>query len=210
MSFDLDTSEKIVSIIAGFIAIIAYLSVKKKAKGDAPDVETKKIVGDLTSTASANGNKVTINVNPQTKLPAFNGKPVSDVSDVPSLKRSIRVLFIDDDKDFKIVKVLKRMGWEYVKIVTDITSLENPSLVEANVVFVDIQGVGKSMQCSDEGLGLTLAIRRRYPEKKIIIYSAEEEGPRFHDGFHAANYSLQKFVDPIRFEDAIVKVFMNE
>jgi len=210
MSFDLDTSEKIVSIVAGIAAIIALFFVRKKTKQVATDEEAQNRLGNFANNVGANGNQVTVNVNSEPESPASKVKQAFDVSDVASLKRSVRVLFIDDDKDFKIVKVLKKMGWDYVKIVTDISSLENASLMEAHVVFVDIQGVGKAMQCSDEGLGLTLAIRRRHPDKKLIIYSAEEEGPRFHDAFQAANYSLKKFVDPIRFEDAIVKVLTDE
>lgn len=101
------------------------------------------------------------------------------------------------------------MGWECTDIVTDIESLEQRSLLDANIVFVDIQGVGRSMQYIDEGLGLALAIKRRYPEKKVIIYSAQGEGERFHEALQEADYNLPKTAEPIRFEDTIFRVLKN-
>jgi uncharacterized iron-regulated protein len=62
------------------------------------------------------------------------------------------------------------------------------------------------MQYSDEGLGLALAIKRRYPTKRVVIYSAEENGARFHEALQEADYSLPKTAEPIRFEDTIVRV----
>jgi DNA-binding NtrC family response regulator len=91
-------------------------------------------------------------------------------SEVGELKRSTHVLFIDDDRGFKIVGILKKMGWENTKLVADISSLEQAQLLSADVVFVDIQGVGRAMQYGDEGLGLALAIKRRHPKKKVVIY----------------------------------------
>lgn len=115
-------------------------------------------------------------------------------------------MFIDDDRGFKIVSVLKKMGWEHTKLVTDVNSLEQQALLDAHVVFVDIQGVGKVMQYADEGLGLAQAIKRRHPTKRVVIYSAEEQGARFHEALREADYSLPKTAEPIRFEDTIVKV----
>lgn len=127
-------------------------------------------------------------------------------ADVADLKRRAQILFVDDDRGFKIVGVLKKMGWEHTKLITDVSSLEQQQLLSADVVFVDIQGVGKLMQYSDEGLGLALAIKRRYPQKKVIIYSAEEKGARFHEALQEADYSLPKTAEPIRFEDTIFRV----
>ena len=62
------------------------------------------------------------------------------------------------------------------------------------------------MQLRDEGLGLALAIKRRYPSKKIIIYSAQEEGKRFDEALQEADYNLPKNAEPIRFEETIIRV----
>jgi hypothetical protein len=135
-----------------------------------------------------------------------HGQPPQPPSPIEDLKKSTRILFIDDDRTFKIVEILKKMGWANTKIVKDINSLSDPNVVAADVLFIDIQGVGKLLQQKDEGLGLALAVKRRYPEKRIVIYSAQEEGERFHMALSEADYSLPKTAEPIRFEETIIKV----
>lgn len=200
--FTLDTTEKIISAIAGLIAIGSALLwlVRKKRSENAQ-------VGNPSTASNTANQSVTVNV-ANSVTPKIT-QPVSQSlvsNDVIELKRTSQILFIDDDRGFKIVGILKKMGWENTKLITDISSLEQYQLLSADVVFVDIQGVGRAMQYSDEGLGLALAIKRRYPEKKVIIYSAEEKGARFHEALQEADYSLSKTAEPIRFEDTIVRV----
>ena len=63
-------------------------------------------------------------------------------------------------------------------------SISQTELLDAHVVLVDIQGVGKKLGFKDGGLGIIQAIHREYPEKKIIMYSAESQGQI--DAFHSA------------------------
>ena len=125
---------------------------------------------------------------------------------IEELKKSTTILFIDDDRTFKIVDILKKMGWLNTKLIKDINSLSDHNVVAADVLFIDIQGVGKLLQEKDEGLGLALAIKRRYPTKKIVIYSAQGDGARFHEALSEADYSLPKTAEPVRFEETILKV----
>jgi hypothetical protein len=199
-SFDLDTAEKIVSVITGLICIAGLIFYRSR-KSNAEQAN-----GNQTLPPSASSAPVNVNIigpmppsGPNSIMPQL---PLN----VSDLKKKTKILFVDDDRGFKIVGVLKKMGWEYTKLVTDISSLEQSALTEANVVFVDIQGVGRTMQYTDEGLGLALAIKRRYPSKKVVIYSAEEAGARFHEALQEADYSLPKTAEPIRFEDTIVRV----
>jgi hypothetical protein len=197
--FDLDTSEKAVSLVAGLIAIAGVRAWNKRSQNESSATNPNSFSNNTV------GNQiVTLNVEPAS--PASRAKSPEEKQNVVDLKRTTNILFIDDDRGFKIVGVLKKMGWEHTKLVTDITSLEQPNLLESHVVFVDIQGVGRAMQYSDEGLGLALAIKRRYPTKRVVIYSAEENGARFHEALQEADYSLPKTAEPIRFEDTIVRV----
>lgn len=125
---------------------------------------------------------------------------------IEDLKKSTTILFIDDDRNFKIVGILKKMGWLNTKLIKDINSLSDHNVVAADILFVDIQGVGKLLQVKDEGLGLALDIKRRYPLKKVVIYSAQEDGARFHEALSEADYSLPKTAEPVRFEETILKV----
>ena len=202
LELNLDTTEKIVSVIAGAFAITGGLAVwwrRRSKEGQQPPVTQQSI--------STGGNNQTVNVSVGASITApIPPATMSNSLSIPDLKRTTNILFVDDDRGFKIVSVLKKMGWDHTKLVSDITFLEQPALLDAQVVFVDIQGVGKAMQYADEGLGLALAIKRRHPKKKVVIYSAEETGARFHEALQEADYSLPKTAEPIRFEDTIVRV----
>ena len=197
---NLDTTEKIVSVIAGLVAVggaVLWLF----RRGGADEVQTRAQPTQIST--------VTQNVNvavPGAAVPRAQPMHQPATVEIAELKRTSQILFVDDDRGFKIVGVLKKMGWENTKLLSDISSLEQTQLLSANVVFVDIQGVGRAMHYSDEGLGLALAIKRRYPQKKVVIYSAEEKGARFHEALQEADYSLPKTAEPIRFEDTIVRV----
>lgn len=115
------------------------------------------------------------------------------------VKQNTRILFVDDDTRFKVVKILINAGWSYVKIVKDISSLVQAEIVEADILFIDIQGVGKLLGFSDEGLGLALALKQKYPNKKVVIYSSQTTGERFHQALRIADDSLPKNADPYEF-----------
>lgn len=180
---------------AGVTAIVGFIAFIMKNTPQQPQVQSVK-------------QTVSINVSDETKHQDIDEetKPKRTIP-IEELKKSATILFIDDDKTFKIVGILKKMGWLNTKLIKDINSLSDHNVVESNVLFIDIQGVGKLLQLKDEGLGLALAIKRRYPEKKIIIYSAQEDGARFHEALSEADYSLPKTAEPVRFEETIIKVF---
>lgn len=199
MSFDLDTSEKIASLVAAILAIGSALLIKKNRKSDKENSSNKN------ESRNVNRQSVVVNVGEPLQKPAA-GFPHLEENSLKALKR---ILFIDDDRNFKIVAILKKMGWVNTKIISDVNSVDSAALNDADVVFVDIQGVGKIMQYQDEGLGLALAIKRRHPNKKVVIYSAQEHGPRFHEAHQVADYSLPKTAEPIRFEEVILKVLRS-
>jgi CheY-like chemotaxis protein len=119
----------------------------------------------------------------------------------PSLcKASTHILFIDDDQKFRVVDILKKSGWTYTRRVSDVGSIDDPVILQAQILFVDIQGVGRKLQFCDEGLGLARAIKDKYPEKKVVIYSAETQGERFHDALRKADDFLAKNADPYEFQ----------
>ncbi len=113
-------------------------------------------------------------------------------------KAAVSILFIDDDVKFQVVNILKRNGWTNTKIIKDVTSLEQPDVASADIFFVDIQGVGVSLGFKDQGLGLVIALRKTYPHKKIVIYSAEDANA-FHAAFGQANERISKDADPYEF-----------
>jgi PleD family two-component response regulator len=118
-------------------------------------------------------------------------------------KSDIRILFVDDEHTkFKMVSILKKSGWKNTNSTKDITDLDDLKIKEANIIFVDINGVGKTL-FKDEGLGLASALKKKYPEKKIVIYSAETKGDRFHKALREVDDCLSKNAEPYQFVNLI-------
>lgn len=121
--------------------------------------------------------------------------------DIVVRKSKTKILFIDDKK-FDVVDILRNAGWT-VKWIKDVTSLTQEAIIESDIIFVDIQRVGVKMRFNDEGLGLAKALKNTYPSKKIIIYSAETSGNRFHETLRMVDESIDKDSDPYIFEDIV-------
>ncbi|PRY66439.1 hypothetical protein B0H98_101423 [Vreelandella songnenensis] len=150
---------------------------------------------------AVNTNTIAINVGEKNHNPGE--KTVNDKSHKKSLgeyKNETRILFIDDDARFKVAKILTQSGWVHTKLIKDCKTLDEYDIVEANLLFIDVQGVGVAMGFNDEGLGLALAVKEKYPEKKVIIYSAETKGDRFHEALRKADSFLPKNADPYEFQ----------
>jgi hypothetical protein len=122
------------------------------------------------------------------------------------IKNICKILFIDD-KSFPIIDMLKDNGWRNIQKVTDISGTDQQEVREAHILFIDIQGVGKKMKLTDEGLGLTVAIKKKYPNKKVIVYSAEDQGhvQAFHEGFELADSQLSKNAKSYEFQFRLEK-----
>ena len=123
---------------------------------------------------------------------------------IEEIRGLCKILFIDD-KIFPVVEILKTEGWSKTSRVKDVDSLEQMEVKEAHILIVDIQGVGKKLEFKDEGLGLIIALKEKYPDKKVIVYSAEDQGKiqAFHPGIDAADKRLSKHADPYQFTVAV-------
>jgi len=124
-----------------------------------------------------------------------------------SQKAKFSILFIDDDTKFKVVQIFKTSGWSNTSIVKDIKSLEEDKALLADLIFVDINGVGKLMGFKDEGLGLAKALKEKYDAKYIVIYSAASSGERFHGAFRICDDQLEKNAEPYEFLTVAEKAF---
>jgi len=123
---------------------------------------------------------------------------------IDEIKAACNVLFVDDQK-FDTVEILRKSNWHVARI-KDVNSLDSTEVKNAHVIFVDIKGVGRAMKFTDEGLGVAAAIKDRYPEKKVVVYSAVPEGDRFHKGLKKADDLLSKNADPYQFQTVLEKL----
>ena len=161
--------------------------------------ETKELIFNNNINVEYQGNK--------------DNKPVnlkSDINqdDIKIKKGFIKILFIDDDTKFKIINILNTAGWN-TKIVKDINNIDSEQIQTTHIFFVDINGVGKNLQFKDEGLGLANAIKKKYPQKKVVIYSSDEKGNRFHKALRNVDDFLPKNAEPIEFQGVIEQLVMN-
>ncbi len=159
----------------------------------------------MTPNGSHNENTNNIEINIANPAPSNSDQEKNDTPKIQKMslddyKNSTKILFIDDDARFKVVKILSRSGWVHTKLIKDCEALDDRDVIDANILFIDVQGVGISMGFSDEGLGLALAIKEKYKSKKVVIYSAETEGDRFHEALRKADSFLAKNADPYQFQ----------
>lgn len=183
--------------VALFATVFGWIFRRHKSKSDSPSAS---IVINNNSTASAMTNGGSASSRFGAAITEVSAAQVRSREDI---KATTRILFIDDDTRFKVVKILKNSGWVQTSLVKDISSINDSVVVSADIVFIDIQGVGVGMGFRDEGLGLAGALKERHPEKRVVIYSAEPRGQMFHEALKKADASLNKNADPYEFERLI-------
>ncbi|RXR23089.1 response regulator [Flavobacterium stagni] len=146
--------------------------------------------------SNTNTNNITVNL-------GYEEKEQPSPENEEKRKALIRILFVDDKhKDFRMVSILKKSGWTNTKSVKDITDLDDPKVLEADIIFVDINGVGTTL-FEDQGLGLASALKKKYNKKKIFIYSADTNGDRFHRALREVDGCLSKNAEPYQFINLI-------
>jgi ActR/RegA family two-component response regulator len=126
-----------------------------------------------------------------------------DENDFLAEKARTRILFVDDDTEFPIIKILKGAGWENTRVVKDVQNLDDQKVRVADIPFVDVRGVGTRLFPNDEGLGLVLSLKKKYPQKRVVIYSANPEGDMTHEALRVADSFLPKNADPYEFINLI-------
>lgn len=124
-----------------------------------------------------------------------------DKSQTDFCKRAVKILFVDDDLNFRIVSILKKQGWINTKIVGDILNIDKYH--DYDIFFIDINGVGKLMALQDEGLDLAYLIKKKYPNKMVVIYSTDTKRDVTHQAFKIVDGTLPKNAQIYEFENYI-------
>jgi hypothetical protein len=185
-------------------ALISKSWSKKKDENNSIPVSISNSDFNSNSSTLTSTNSFVVNNNFPGNSPfdtSYSGK--SHEVQIDSAKNKIRILFIDDDTKFKVVTILKKSGWIHTKSIKDISNLDDILIKETDIFFVDIQGVGKALGFKDEGLGLAVALKRKYSNKKLVIYSSESQGDRFHEGLRVADTILSKNAEPYEFQNIV-------
>ncbi len=116
------------------------------------------------------------------------------------IKQICKIVFVDNE-EFGVVDTVKRNGWLNTELIKDIETLDSTTIKEAHVIFLDIHGVGKKLGFSEEGRGLLKALKDKYPEKKVVAYSAQKEGiiDVFDKAMKKADERISKNADSYEF-----------
>lgn len=183
--------------------IIAYRNYKKRSSNNQTPVEINN--NQSYSPNNSNSNSLILNFNNSNPLETITppNEQSQENDNLDKLKKNICILFIDDDTKFKIVKMLINEGWINTKNITDLKSYNDENIRNSHIVFVDVQGVGKALDCKDEGLGLALNIKNMYPQKKVVIYSAIQTHKVFHESIQKVDFLLPKDAEPYEFMNLI-------
>lgn len=214
----------IASVLSIIGITISYKNYKKKSPNSVAPIQiennpqispsnniTVNFAGNLNN---SNGDKKTVNDNNYDvgKIEKSDDRgegekkshfTVSREAKIESLKSKVKILFIDDDKKFNVVKILKDSNWKNTSAVVDIKSLDIPIVKEADIFFVDVNGVGKLLNCEHEGLDIALMLKQKYPNKKIVIYSANSYNNNFHKAWDACDFKLEKNALPYQFQSLV-------
>lgn len=186
--------EPIILSSISLLEIIAYFTVPS---------EQKKEISDKPKNYSKQQVEVTVN-NFSDTAESKNSTPQKDRNAIIETKKDkIGILFIDDDNNFNVVKILKDSDWKKTKTIIDIKSLDVNQVKNSEIIFVDINGVGKILNLEYEGLDLALMLKQKYPEKKIIIYSANKNSNSFHEAWGIVDARLEKNALPYQFQNLV-------
>ena len=115
----------------------------------------------------------------------------------------VSVLVIDDKhRSFPIRKILSdhnKYPWIDYNSIPDLKSIDDPILENADLVFVDINGVGRILTPITQGLGLAEEILNTYPKKTVVVYSSDIKQDMTHPVLTRVAGRLYKEDEPRNF-----------
>ena len=127
----------------------------------------------------------------------------SEVDFADTIKDKIKILFVDDKGEFPVVEHLRKIGYA-VNCIKDIEDIDGDKVKRSHIIFLDINGVGKTLQIKNQGMGLCGALKDKYgKDKKVILYSGETKGDIFDKDAQKADATLPKDSDFIQFTTII-------
>lgn len=167
------------------IGVVGYFLKRKLGKGNSEQV-----------TPSQNIQSVNIHLGKESLLVNDASRLVSHVDP----KAAVSVLFVDDQK-FDHVSVLKRAGWTNTKSIKNISRIDCSEVANADVLFIDINGVATDLFPKEQGLGAAVKIKEAYPDKYVVVYSAQPQ--LLSDSLSKVDGVLPKDADPYQYTNIL-------
>ena len=111
-------------------------------------------------------------------------------------KSTVVILFIDDNK-VSFIQAMKKAGYSIVRYLKDCNNIHIQYVVDADIIFVDVNGVAMTLFPKEQGFGLAKAIKEQYPNKCVVLYS--EEPQYFKKDYNILDSVLPKNSEPYEF-----------
>ena len=187
----------LIMVLAVVVVVPVYIRITKKKQG------SNRIKGDNNNQVSGDHNTTNVtHIDTQNNYTGIEVKKDEDDKKAitsEDVKAWIRILFVDDKDDFPIISMLRNIGYQ-VEYLDDIVDFDAKPVKYADIVFLDINGVGVSMKFKNQGMGLCGALRDYYGNaKRLILYSGETEGSIFDKDAKKADATLPKDSDLYQF-----------
>ena len=126
-------------------------------------------------------------------------------------KDNTNILFVDDN-DMPVVENLKKNGFK-VKKIKDIRNIDDAEVKNAQIIFVDYEGVGMKVSPKHQGAGLIKELKTKYGNSKyIVLYTAQIEMPTettISELYNYADSKMQKDSDVTEFTEKIRNAFQK-
>lgn len=117
------------------------------------------------------------------------------------VKKRARLLVVDDES-FIYLDLFRKHGYsiEQWLDVDDLSRLENGGF---DIILLDVQGVGKTVSPTEQGLGILRHLRLVNPAQIVIAFSASDYSLKYQDFFKLADAALSKGADYVDFQQQV-------
>ena len=114
---------------------------------------------------------------------------IDDIANQISIKRRNFKIAVIEDNVFPVIKQLKKNDF-HITHFKDIEKID--ALSDYEIIITDIKGVGKKLNDELQGAHLIKEIKRLYPLKYLIAYSASNFNPAYNKYFKLSDKALKK------------------
>lgn len=125
------------------------------------------------------------------------GKP-KQLSDIPrdakqaASNRNQQPIAVIDDRPFTYASLLQSHGF----VIRELGDINDLAAVESySVIICDIKGVGKAFGSRYEGAHVAREIKKKYPDKYVIIFSSADFGAHYKRFFDHCDDVVKKDAD---------------
>ena len=138
----------------------------------------------------------------------FNDIPLSDIND---LKKRIKIVVIDDNKDSFPIETMQDFGFtlEYWKII-DSNKLKRLEKNEFDIIILDIEGVVETSELGEkDGLDILKSLKNKNNKKIIIAFSGSTYDVSKGEFWKITDDFLKKPINAFDTKEMLEEIILN-